>query len=253
MAIGFRSFVVCGSGSGAPVWRQWRVHAINGSREASMTVRVLIVADAPVLRVGVAACLPPPEWAGGGEAAGAAEALTLARGQRPDLAIVELSVDAGAGLDLLRRLKSECPALPVLAWCLHHEGLFVERALRAGARGLLDRSAPPEQVRAACRQVLAGKLYLNEGLTERMLERVAGGGPARGGPAGCGDIHALTDRELDVFGLCGLGFSTVTIAGRLNLSVKTVECHREKIKRKLGLQGAAELIRRAVQWTLQPD
>lgn len=209
-----------------------------------MAMRVLVVADAPVLRAGLAACLVTPDCGICGEASGASEALALARRQQPDIVIAEVSVNSG--LDLLRRLQAEQPRVPVIAWCPWHEGLLVERALRAGARAVLGRSATFEQVRAACRRVCAGKVYLSEGLAERMLERLAARGPADGG-----GVDLLTDRELEVFSLFGQGLSTVAIAGRLNLSIKTVECLREKIKRKLGLTGAAALMHRAVQWSLQ--
>lgn len=210
-----------------------------------MTVNLLVVVDVPLLQAGLLTSLAQiPDSVVCAVAATCAEALALARQHAPDLAIVDLAVDAGTGLGLLRRFQTDHSRLRVLACCLHDERLFAERALRAGARGIVGRTTDAEQLRLAVQRVLAGRLYLGEGIAEQMLERLAGGEKGSG-------LHRLTNRELEVFGLLGQGLTNAAIAEHLHLSVKTVECHRDKIKRKLGLAGAPELIRYALQWRLQ--
>jgi DNA-binding NarL/FixJ family response regulator len=129
---------------------------------------------------------------------------------------------------------------------MHSEKLFAQRALKAGASGYVSKEEDTDELLAAIRKILDGGIYLSERMTQHLLQVTAGSDP---GDQGAG-IDALSDRELEVFGLLGKALTTREIAKRLNLSVKTIETHRENIKAKLGLKNQNELIRRAVEWWL---
>lgn len=163
---------------------------------------------------------------------------------RPDLAIVDLSLKAINGLDVIKALKAERPELPVLALSMHDEMLYAERALRAGASGYVMKQKATKNLLGALRRILDGGIYLSDNMTAKLLQRVAN--TKSTGAASV--LEQLSDRELEVFHLIGEGASTRRIAEMLKLSIKTIESHRENIKRKLNLQDAAELVQCAVTW-----
>jgi DNA-binding NarL/FixJ family response regulator len=210
--------------------------------------RVLIVDDHPLVRAGIAALIGgEPDLEVCGEAGTFADALELARQTEPDLAIVDVSLANGSGLELVRRLTSG-PRPPLVLVCsMHDESLFAQRALHSGARGYINKHEATSNVIEAVRRVLGGKIFLSGPMTERMLQGLAGGRSVRFGHP----IQSLTDRELEVLSLIGRGLPTARIAGQLHVSVKTIETHRDKIKRKLNLDSGSELVRYAVQWTLE--
>jgi len=210
--------------------------------------RILIVDDHPLVRAGLAALIgDEPDLEVCGESGTFAEALDMVRQTGPDLAIVDLSLADRSGLELVKRLRSTQTGVAVLVCSMHEESLFAQRALNAGARGYIKKDEATANVISAIRCVLSGKVYLSERMTERMLQGMARAGPGKG----LASIHDLTDRELEVFSLIGRGLPVSRIAAQLHLSVKTIEAHREKIKRKLNLNSASELTSRAVQWTLE--
>ncbi|MEJ2147809.1 MAG: response regulator transcription factor, partial [Acidobacteriota bacterium] len=136
-----------------------------------------------------------------------------------------------------------------LVCSMHDEALFADRALKAGAMGYIGKEEATTQVVEAMRHVLGGKVWLSPNMTERVFQGLAKGI----GASQAASIESLTDRELEVFGLIGRGLGTSKIAERLHLSVKTIETHRENIKKKLNLRSGSELTRRAMQWTLGQD
>jgi len=207
--------------------------------------RIFLVEDHPVTREGFAQLINyQADLQVCGQAGSAAKALAGVDSQRPDLVIVDLSLAESNGLELIKDLKSRYASLPVLVLSTHDESLYSERALRAGARGYVMKQAPTSEVMAAIRVVLAGELYLSEGMRTKMVHKQVHG---QSTPAQCG-IESLSDRELEVFGLIGHGHPTTSIATQLHLSVSTVETHRAHIKEKLGLAHAMELVRHAVEW-----
>ena len=209
--------------------------------------RILIVDDHPLVRAGIAALIGSEgDLEVCGETGTFSEALELARLTEPDLTIVDLSLADGSGLELIKRLKGGQPGARLLVCSMHEESLFAQRALKAGAMGYINKQEAISYVIDAIRRVLGGKVYLSQRMTERVLQGLAGGGAAHGTPS----VRDLSDRELEVFSLIGQGFATSLIAEQLHLSVKTVEAHREKIKKKLHLNSGSELTRYAVQWTL---
>jgi DNA-binding NarL/FixJ family response regulator len=210
--------------------------------------RVLVVDDHPLVRAGIVALIGnEPDLEVCGEAGTFREALELTRRTEPDLAIVDLSLTDRSGLELVKRLTGSRPSLRVLVCSMHEESLFAQRALNAGAMGYINKQEATTSVVEAIRRVLSGKVWLSGPMTERMIQHLARGGPISGAPS----IHDLTDRELEVFSLIGQGLRPAQIAEQLHLSVKTVEAHREKIKKRLNLTSGSELTQYAVQWTLE--
>jgi DNA-binding NarL/FixJ family response regulator len=220
----------------------------KGTPETSSAVgtrRILIVDDHAIVRLGMRHLIGmEADLLVCGEAESAEEALSLARSVSPDLAIVDLSLGTGHGLDLVRHLHEAFPDLLVLVLSMHDEGLFAERALRAGARGYIMKKGAIDGLIHAIRQVLAGKIYASESVAQEVLASL---GPSRA-PAG-NALAGLTDRELEVFEMVGRGMSTAAIAVQLGLSVKTIETYRSNIKAKLRLRTATDLVRYATSWT----
>lgn len=163
---------------------------------------------------------------------------------KPNLAIVDISLKSGSGLDLIKSLQQRFPKLPILVLSMHDESLYAERVLRAGARGYITKQEATEKLITAIRRVLDGEIYLNEKVTSKILSRVTGTSPAKN----LSPINRLSDRELEVFQLIGQGHGTREIAELLHLSIKTVETYREHIKEKLKLKDATALVRYAVHW-----
>jgi DNA-binding NarL/FixJ family response regulator len=209
--------------------------------------RILIVDDHPLVRAGLRALIDAePDLTICGEVGNARDAIEMARDEDPDLALIDISLEDGSGIELIKRLKVHTPELKMLVCSMHDESLFAERAINAGARGYVNKHQVTEQVLDAIRQVLSGRIYLSEKMVERVIN-----GFAKKKDGAASSIEDLSDRELEVFGLIGQGLSTSKIAERLHLSVKTVETHREKIKRKLQLATGGELVRHAVQWHIE--
>jgi DNA-binding NarL/FixJ family response regulator len=161
------------------------------------------------------------------------------------VAVIDVALKAGNGIDLIKRLKARRPDVRTIVWSMYGEDLYAERALRAGAMGYITKEQATGKIIDAIRQVLDGKVYLSAPMTEKLLQRAVGPG------AGRSPIDRLSDRELDVFRLIGQGLKTQEIAERLHLSVKTVETYRDRIRQKLDLSDGAALARCAVQWTLE--
>lgn len=179
---------------------------------------------------------------------GAVEGIVSAKNElaahTPDLVLTDILLSDGSGLEFVRTLAAEYPAVPVLVLSQCDETLYAERALKAGARGYLMKSHAASGIPAVIRAVLAGELHVSPKIAALALHQMAGrkSGFRREG------LGNLTDRELQVFQLLGAGIRTRDIAVKLHLSTKTVETHRENIKRKLKLSSAAELIRYSSNW-----
>lgn len=207
----------------------------------------MIVDDHPLLRLGLSRLIE-----GDGdievccEADTIGEALRLAQAKAPDLVISDLSLADGNGLDLIKRLRAAHPNVRILVCSMHDEALFAYRALDAGAMGYICKEEATLRIVDAVRQVLSGKIWLSDAMTERMLQ-----GFSHGGLSSRRGIDSLSNRELEVFGMIGRGVKTSEIAEQLHLSVKTVESHRENIKKKLNLDSGSELNRYAMQWALE--
>ena len=209
---------------------------------------VLIVDDHPIVRAGLVQMInDDPDLEICGEASGIIEALRLIQERAPELVIIDISLKDGSGIELIKQIKAQDPAIRMLVSSMHEETIFSDRALHAGARGYISKQEAPDKILEAIHTILAGKIYLSDTMTERMLHRAVN--PEQASVQST--IDSLTDREIEVFGLVGQGLSTRKIAKHLHLSVKTIETHREHIKRKLSLESSHELIHRAVQWVME--
>jgi DNA-binding NarL/FixJ family response regulator len=207
--------------------------------------RVLVVDDHPIMREGLRQLINhEPDFIVCGEAADANEALALIHSTKPDLLLVDISLPGRGGLELIKDVRAQHPALSVLVLSMHDETLYAERVLRAGARGYVMKQEGGRKLIEAIRQVLAGQIFVSERMSAKILEIFSG----RRGLATSSPVELLTDREFEVFQLIGKGLSTAKIAEQLYLSVKTIEVHRVHIKEKLKLKTAPELIRFAVRW-----
>lgn len=207
---------------------------------------VLIVDDHPIVRQGLAQLInQEKDLAVCGQAEDAHEAIEAIRQLNPDLIIVDISLKDTSGVELIKDLKVRYPNLPILTLSMHDEAVYGERALRAGARGYIMKQEATEKVVTAIRRVLAGEVYVSDGMAAIMVSKLVGGGAGK--KAGSA-VDALSDRELEVFRMIGEGFNTREMAEKLHLSVKTIETYRAHIKEKLALQDASELLRTAIQW-----
>ncbi|HEY3861912.1 MAG TPA: response regulator transcription factor [Verrucomicrobiae bacterium] len=207
--------------------------------------KVLLVDDHPLVREWLATLInQQADLQVCGETENARKALEMAGQLNPDVAIVDISMEGGSGIELIKNIKASHPSVMVIVLSMHDEGLYAERALRAGARGYIMKREATKGVLQAIRCVLGGKLYLSEKMARQMAERLVEGRIEEGGSR----IGKLSDRELEVFHLLGRGHSTRQIADELNVSFKTVQAFCARIKDKLGLASATELLREAVRW-----
>ena len=208
-------------------------------------IKILLVDDHPLVREGLANLIQQqPDLEVCGEAASEPQALQLIGSVQPDIAVVDISLENGSGLELIKSIKAMHPSVAMLALSMHDESLYAERALRAGARGYLMKREAAKKVIQGIRAVLAGQLFVSEKIAAQMAEKfVAGGTPTSATPA-----EQLSDRELEVFQLLGRGLSTRQIADHLHVGFKTVQAFCARIKDKLNLASATELLREAVRW-----
>ncbi len=208
---------------------------------------VFVVDDHPLLRQGLALLInQQQDLEVCGEAEEAQAAMRAISKKKPDILIVDISLNGPDGLDLLKNIRASYPDLPVLILSMHDEAIYAERALRARANGYIMKQEATEKVLVAVRRILNGEVYLSDRMANKMLQQYIGGSPA----AIQSRISALSDRELEVFCLIGAGRSTREIAEELHLSVKTVETYQAHIKGKLSLHSGRELIQHAIQWKI---
>ena len=208
-------------------------------------IKVLLVDDHPLVREGVANLIhQQPDLEVCGEAASEPQALALMGNSEPDIAVVDISLENGSGLELIKNVKALHPAVAMLALSMHDESLYAERALRAGARGYLMKREAAKKVIQGIRAVLAGQLFVSEKIAAQMAEKFVGGRTVDSSSP----VEQLSDRELEVFQLLGRGHSTRQIADHLHVGFKTVQAYCARIKEKLKLANATELLRAAIQW-----
>ena len=209
---------------------------------------VFVVDDHPLLRQGLALLINQEhDLEVCGEAEEAQAAMYAIAQRKPDILIVDISLNGPDGLDLLKNIRALYPDLPVLILSMHDEAIYAERALRARANGYIMKQEATEKVLVAVRRILHGDVYVSDRMASKMLQQYIGGAPS----AIQSRISALSDRELEVFCLIGEGRGTREIAEELHLSIKTVETYQAHIKEKLHLHSGRELIQHAVQWKIE--
>lgn len=207
--------------------------------------RVFLVDDHPLVR----------EWLGNlinqqvdlevcGEAANRVQALELIPALQPEIAIVDISLEGSSGLVLIKELKGVLPKMAVVVLSMYEELLYAERAFHSGARAYVMKREATKTVLEAIRKVLAGELYVSDDIARRISTKVLSGKPVEQ----LVSIDNLSNRELEVFELLGRGLTTRQVAERLSLSFKTVQSFLARIKQKLNLANATELLREATRW-----
>jgi DNA-binding NarL/FixJ family response regulator len=144
----------------------------------------------------------------------------------------------------VRDVRAHHPQLPILVLSMHDEAIYAERMLSAGANGYIMKQAASEQFLVALRRVLDGGIYVSEAVGNNMIQKFAAGGSY----ISANPIDRLSNRELQILHMIGKGMSTRETAHSLNLSIKTVESHRQRIKRKLNLSTGTQLVQYAVNW-----
>jgi len=208
--------------------------------------RVIIVDDHPIFRMGMGELLNQEDDF---DVCGLAEDIASARKiiaeQSPDLAIIDITLAGDNGLDLVKEISARKQSLSVLVLSMHDEQVWAERAIRAGAKGYIMKKEASENVISALRNIREGKIHVSAIIMERLLDRLQLQPDKPTAPT----VERLTDRELEVFRLIGAGLSTREIAEQMKLGVKTIGTYRDRVKIKLEIKTAAELIRRAVLWT----
>ncbi len=216
----------------------------NVSEPPPAARKVLIVDDHPLVRQGVATLVSQEaDLEVCCEAGSAHEAMESMAQCSPDVAIVDLTLKDSSGLELIKDIRVRFPKVRVLVLSMRDEGFYAERCLRAGALGYITKEEPRQRIIEGLRKVLAGHIYVSEKMATKVMGKIVAGAEP-GGSA----VEELTDRELEVFELIGSGLATREIAGKLHISPKTVDSHREHIKQKLRLDTAADLAKHAIQW-----
>jgi DNA-binding NarL/FixJ family response regulator len=211
----------------------------------SEKIRVFLVDDHPGMRRGIADCIAEQsDLAVDGEVGNAAEALAALAKTTPDVIVVDISLPGRDGLELIKDILARRRHARVLVFSMHDESLYAERALRAGARGYVMKSATMDELIGAIRRVHGGEFVLGRTVIGQLAARSAAGAATNAAsPLAC-----LTDREMEVFRLLGQGLERRSIAAQLRLSPKTIEAHRVNIRHKLGLDTSSALRRHAMEF-----
>ena len=207
--------------------------------------RILLVDDHPMVRERLSeVILREPDLTVCGEAEGRFPAMEKIADTNPHLAIVDLTLKGSHGMELIKDIRTQYPQLAVLVVSMHDEMLHAERVIRAGARGYITKQEATRKIMLAIRTVLNGGIYLSEKMTSQIAATAVG--RARGKPSL--PMDKLSDRELLVFEMIGQGHSTRQIADELHLDMRTIETYRARIKDKLNLKDANDLLQHAIRW-----
>ncbi len=218
------------------------------SRPSVSKARVMLVDDHPIVRQGLANLIDAEsDLVVCAQTENAAEALRVLTEAHPDVVVIDISLSDRSGLDLVKDIRARAPELPTLVLSMHDESLYAERALRAGAKGYIMKQEATEKVMDGIRKVLGGEIFVSGKMAARLMNQAV----RPKSSIGENPLSRLSDRELEVFTMIGRGMGTREIANKLLLSIKTVEAHREHIKEKLSLKTGTELMRYAVQYTLE--
>jgi DNA-binding NarL/FixJ family response regulator len=218
---------------------------ISTGTPAANKSRVFIVDDHTMFREGLRQLIEhDPGLTVCGDAADAATAVKGIRESNPDVVIVDITLAESSGLDLVKNLRNDYEDLPLLVVSMHEESLYAERALRAGAMGYVMKNEPAKTVTAAIHSVLRGEMYLSRKMSSSVISKFMRGEAEEP----MSPLEMLSDRELEVFRMLGQGKGTRQIAQDLGLTIPTIQSFRNRIKEKLHLKAAPELVLHAINW-----
>ncbi len=207
--------------------------------------RILIVDDHPLFCEGLRRMLDRhPSLSVCGQVPDAGSVLKSVAELKPDLVLMDISLEGTNGIDVTKSLKAKYPELPILVVSMHDEALYAERALRAGAQGYIMKNQPIQIVRDAIFKVLGGDIFLSEKMSTSVLAKLLLGKEDEA----MSSVKQLSDRELEVFQMLGEGKSSRQIAEALNLTIPTIHSFRNRIKEKLQFKNSTELVLHAMQW-----
>jgi DNA-binding NarL/FixJ family response regulator len=216
--------------------------------KAQKRTRILVVDDHPMVRERLAEVINrEADLVVCAEAEDRYEAIETIKARQPTLVIVDITLKNSDGLELIKDIHSRWPGLLMLVVSMHDESLYAERVLRAGARGYITKQEATRSILRAIRRVLDGQIFLNENTASQIIGRLTA--PNLENTAS--PVDSLADRELQVFELTGRGLNTRQIAERLHIGVKTVETYRHRIREKLRIEHATDLLRSAIAWAHQ--
>jgi DNA-binding NarL/FixJ family response regulator len=208
--------------------------------------RILLVDDHPLVRERLAEIINrEADLIISGEAEDRPGAIDAILAKPPDLVIVDLTLKNSDGLELIKDIRVRWSRMRTLVVSMHDESLYAERAIRAGAMGYITKQEATRKILLAIRRVLSGSIYLNEKIANRILTRLTNDADS----ITATPPELLADREFQVFEMTGRGLNTHDIASRLNVAVKTVETYRARIKEKLEISDASELLQFAITWS----
>ena len=221
----------------------------NSENSKQKKIKIVIVDDHPVVRHGLARIIEQDKRMDVcAEADDAHTGLAAIKQHRPDIAIIDISLKDISGLELIKWVKELGINVFMLVISIHDESVYAERALKAGAHGYLMKQESPDNIIKAIYRILEGEVYVSDFIVKRMMRRIVRGESDKGTL-----IDKLSDRELEVFQLIGKGFKPKQIAGKLCLSVKTIETYQSNLKNKLMLDNTSDLLQYAIQWLVRND
>jgi DNA-binding NarL/FixJ family response regulator len=232
--------------AGLPEMRKKSIIATSMKKEISTNPRkcsVYLIDDHPVILQGISMLINSQD-----DLCVAGTSTSWATGfkeiplLKPDVVTLDISLESGNGIEVLKNIKTHFPTQKVLMLSMHDENLYASRSMKAGAWGYLMKVSAADEVPAAIRQIMNGGIYLSPGMSRTMMSQLAGR-QRLGGSA----LESLSDRELEVYEMVGDGLTTRLIANRMHLSVKTIETHKSHIKEKLSLKTGTELAQHAVK------
>jgi len=216
--------------------------------------QVFIVDDHPIFRRGLKQLInEEPDLEVCAEADNVFSATTSLRSIKPDIAVVDITLNDTSGLEIIKFMHDNRMNIPSLVLSMHDEKIFAERAIKSGAMGYIMKQEMAKQVAKAIRHVLSGKIYLSDEMNERILNSIT---VKKGNPT---DVpvdnppSVLTGRELEIYMLLGKGYKRKDIAGMLNLNVNTIGTYREKIKEKMGFESSSALLAHAIAWVKKQE
>ena len=216
--------------------------------ETIAMAKIIIIDDHPAIRDGLATRIVlEPDLEVVGEAADVADGMTQIERHRPDLAVVDISLKTGNGIDVIKKTKERFPEVRILVWSMYDESLYAERALRAGAMGYINKENASDEIIGAIRTVLSNEVFLSPNMSSKVLQRMINGKRN----LDQSPVESLSDRELQTFQFIGLGLNTADIAKKMDLSPKTIETYRARIKQKIDVKDMAELTREATRWVME--